>query len=192
LNRADLAGASAHRLHAGIAEAGKLDALRGRHQQALARYREALRLARASQAPQVFGRHYLHCVLESLEHLSQHASVAEMAMAAAAATAEAGDTPFHRRDRAMLLERAAVAQLKAGDRALAAQTLATVLELTGAAAQPLAATLLGWLERGLAVDAVRLAEAQRRHRYWVVRADTVDRSRAIDAPLLGRELFHGR
>lgn len=192
MNRADLAGAAVHRLHAGTAEAGKLDALRGRHQQALARYREALRLARAAQAPQVFGRHYLHCVLESLEHLGAHASVAEMATAAAAATAEAGDTPFHRRDRAMLLERAAVAQLKAGNRALAAQTLTTVLELAGADAQPLAATLQAWLQRGLAIDAVRLAEAQRRHRYWVVRADAVDRSRAIDAPLPGRELFHGR
>ena len=67
-----------HRLHLGIAEAGKLLAIKGRHREALHRYREALRLAHSARAPQLFGRHYLQCVLESLEHLSDHPNVREI------------------------------------------------------------------------------------------------------------------
>lgn len=185
-------GSKQHMLHVGIAESGKLAALKGRHREALLRYREALRLAGAAGAPHVFGRHYLHCILESLEHLGEYDSVIEMANAAAAATAQVGDTPFHRRDRAMLLERVAVAEVKAGAAASARDTLARVLELAGPGGQPLSAALLDWLRRGLAVNAGRLADLQRRHRYWVVRADAVDATRAIDAPHLSKEPFHGR
>lgn len=53
-----------HQLHAGVAEGGKLLALKGQHREALVCYREALRMARSVNAPQVFARHYLHCVLD--------------------------------------------------------------------------------------------------------------------------------
>ncbi|TFI59037.1 peptidylprolyl isomerase [Sphingomonas parva] len=180
-----------HRLHMGIAEAGKLLAVNGRHKEALNRYREALRLAHSAQAPQLFGRHYLQCVLESLEHLSDHVNVQDLAGRAADAAAEAGDTPFHRRDRASLLERVGVAQLKAGLRAEAEATLQQVIELAGPEGQPLSALLLDWMKRGFEISPGRLAEAQRRHAYWAVRPDTVDATRAIDVPVSSREIFHG-
>ena len=180
-----------HRLHLGVAEAGKLLAMKGRHKEALNRYREALRLAHSARAPQLFGRHYLQCVLESLEHLADHEGVRELAGRAAAAAETAGDTPFHRRDRAALLERVGVAQLKAGEKDAAEATFGEVIVLVGAKAQPLSALLLDWMKRGFEISPGRLAEAQRSHAYWTVRPDTVDPARAIDMPATSREIFHG-
>ena len=185
------APADRHRLHLGVAEAGKLLPIKGRHKEALHRYREALRLAHSAKAPELFGRHYLQCVLESLEHLADHASVRDLAGRAADAAAEAGDTPFHRRDRAALLERVGIAQLKAGERADAQATFSQVVALAGEEGQPLSALLLDWMKRGFEISPGRLAEAQRSHAYWAVRADTVDPSRAIDMPATTREIFHG-
>ena len=53
--------------HLQIAETGKLAALRGDHRTALGHYREAIRIAVGSGAPEVFFRHYLEATLESLE-----------------------------------------------------------------------------------------------------------------------------
>jgi tetratricopeptide (TPR) repeat protein len=168
-----------HALHLGIAEAGKVHALARRHTEALERYREAMRMAEAARAPQVFARHYLYCMLDSLEHLGQLDSVAEIAGRAAEATREAGDSPFHRRDRAGLLERLGVIRLKQGDFVAAKAALTESVALADGG-QPLATQLLQWLSRGYAVDANRLGEAQRRHGYWVVRPGAVDPARAIE------------
>jgi hypothetical protein len=182
-----------HRLHAGVAEAGKLLALKGRHDQALAKYREALRLAHGVRAPQIFARHYLHCVLESLERTGANDQAAVLAHeAASSAAAELGDgTPsdFQRRDRACLLERCGVNRLKAGDTAGARESLEAALALDEAL--PLSRDLLAWTARGLGVPAARLAEAQRAHGYWTVRADTVDSARACVSPALMKEPMHG-
>lgn len=185
---------AAHRIHMGLAEAGKLLALKGRHRDALAKYRDALRLAHGARAPQIFARHYLHCVLESLEHLGDHARVAELAGAAAAEAACPDPTPFQRRDRAQLLERRGINLALAGDTAAAQAVLAAALAQDNGLA--LARAVLEWLARGLAIDAHRLAPAQRRHGYWVVRADAVNRQLAHEAagPLAGpiREMADGR
>lgn len=183
-----------HRVHMGVAEAGKLLALKGRHHDALNRYREALRLAHGARAPQLFARHYLHCVLESLEHLGDHASAAKLAAAAADNAANPDPTPFQKRDRAHLLERQGVNLAKAGDVAGARAALTAALDLD--CALPLARAMLDWTARGLAVNPARLAEAQRKHGYWVVRPDTVDAARVMTSPLapasgMTTETFHG-
>lgn len=182
-----------HRLHAGVAEAGKLLALRGRHDEALSKYREALRLAHGVRAPQVFARHYLHCVLESLERSGAYDQAAVLAgEAAGSAAAELGDgTPsdFQRRDRAFLLERQGVNRLRAEDIPGARESLQAALALDEAL--PLSRDLLAWTARGLGVTAGRLAEAQRAHGYWTVRADTVDRTRACESPDHSKEPIHG-
>lgn len=170
-----------HRLHLGVAEAGKLLALKGRHHDALAKYREALQLAHGARAPQLFARHYLHCVLESLEHLGEHAHAAALAGAAADSAANPDPTPFQKRDRAHLLERQGVNLAKAGDVPAARMALTAALELDSGL--PLARALLDWTARGLAITAGRLAEAQRKHGYWVVRPDTVEAARAMASPL---------
>jgi tetratricopeptide (TPR) repeat protein len=175
-----MTGETVHRLHAGVAEGGKLLALKGRHAEALARYREALRLAQSLRAPQIFALHYLHCVIESLEHMGSHAQAAALAGEAAAAAEQGRDSPFLRRDRAHLLERRGVNELKGGDVAAARRTLAAALELDPGLT--LSARLLQWTARGLSVSPARLAEAQRAHGYFTVRADSVDAARALEPP----------
>jgi len=187
-----------HALHIDVAERGKMLALKGRHADALERYREALRMARAVQAPQLFARHYLHCVLESLEHMGSHDQAAALAGEAARAGAtEAGateadaqtPTPFQRRDRAYLLERQGMNQLKAGDVSAARVTLVAALTLDEAL--PLTRVVLDWTARGLSVNASRLIEAQRKYGYFIVRRDAVDPARARDPQRLTAELLHG-
>ena len=186
-------GPAAHQFHAGIAEAGKLLALKGQHRQALEHYREALRLAHSARAPQVFARHYLHCVLESLERLGDHAQAAQLAGAAADAAANPDPTPFQLRDRAHLLERQGVNLLRMGDVPAARIALAAALALDPGLR--LTRDLLSWTARGLSVSPARLAEAQARTGYWVVRPGTVDAARAIREPLsrpAELETAHGR
>lgn len=180
-----------HRIHMGVAEAGKLLALKGRHKDALVKYREALQLAHGAGAPQIIARHYLHCVLESLEHLGDYARVAELAGAAADEAANPTPTPFQRRDRAHLLERRGINLALAGNTVAARAALAEALALDDGLM--LSRMVLDWLARGLSVDAQRLAQAQRRHGYWMVRADTVNAALAAQSSLAGhkREMADG-
>lgn len=170
-----------HRLHIGIAEQGKLLALRGRHAEALAHYREALRMAHARGAPQVIGRHYLHCVLESLEHMGAFDAMIALCDEALACVPEAAQGEFQRRDRAHLLERRAVAELKAGQ-AGARAGFERAIAAAGSGVLPLSEQLLAWLVRGYALAAARITDAQRRHGYFVVREGQVDAQRAIPLP----------
>ncbi len=166
---------SVHSLHSGPAEAGKLLALQGRHAQALERYREALRIAQAVRAPPCFARHSLHGVLESLEHMGAHAQAAALAESAASAAANPEPSDFQRRDRAHLLERQGVNQLKGGDVPAARATLESALKLDNEL--PCARMLLDWTARGLSVSPSRLAEAQRKYGYFTVRKDAIDPAR---------------
>lgn len=170
------ASQNVHAMHAGVAEAGKLLAVQGRHAQALERYREALRMAQAARAPQIFALHYLHCILESLEHMGAYAQAVALAAEAAQAAAALKPSEFQRRDRAHLLERQGVNQLKAGNLSAARTTLKSALAIDDAL--PCARALLDWTARGLSVSPARLAEVQRKHGYFSVRADAIDPARA--------------
>ncbi len=176
-------GPDPHRLHAGIAEQGKLEALAGRHDSALAHYREALRRAAALRAPGVVARHYLLCVFESLEHKQDFAAMAALIEQALVAPLPDPASQFERNDRALLYERLAIARLRLGETAAARSALDDALALAGPQRLPLATWLAAVLQRGLTVTPVRLAEAQRQHGYFSVRPGTADRSRAISLPI---------
>jgi hypothetical protein len=182
-----------HRLHADVAEAGKRLALKGRHPEALTKYREALRLAHGVRAPQIFARHYLHCVLESLEKMGAHDQAATLAgEAASSAAQETGDIElslFQERDRACLLERQGVNLLKAGDVPAARASLVAALALDEHL--PLSRRLLAWTERGLSVGAAQLAQAQRTDGYWAVRPETVNSARSDQPAVLTKEPMDG-
>lgn len=175
---------SIHQLHAGIAESGKLLALQGRHQAALERYREALRMAQSAGAPQIFARHYLHCVLESLEHLGAHEQAAALAAEAAKTAWTEHPSAFQRRDRAQLLERQGMNLLKGGQREPAVGVLEQALEADPAL--ELTRAVLGWLHRGYTLNSQRLTQAQKQHHYFTVRPDSVDARRAAAAQAIRR------
>ena len=170
-------------MHLGIAEQGKLYALEGRYDHALVYYREAIRLTVQAGEPEIVFRHYLECVLECLELAGSYPEVLDYCEKAISlftgqgvAGAEAELAHVYQRQGAVLL--------KSGDREGAIRSLRKAVE-SGTAHEfsvALAKTLLGWLDRGLQVDARRVLAEQQRTRYFNVRPDTVDKARAIKLP----------
>ncbi|WP_108260015.1 peptidylprolyl isomerase [Mangrovicoccus ximenensis] len=175
--------APGHEMHVGIAEAGKLAALKGDHAGALRHYRAAIRLCVGAKAPEVFFRHYTQCVMESLEQTGQFAEVIEYcAMADAHYRAAGACNPLQRRDHGSILERLGLVRLKAGETEAAREALEEAVTLAGPKALPLAETVLGWLRRGMRVEPRRLAELQKKSGYFTVREDRVDPARARPLP----------
>ena len=176
-----------HALHLGVAEAGKLKAIAGDHVEALRHYREALRLAAATGAPEVFFRHYTQCVLESLEQTGSHAEVIDFCRNALAHY-DALESPLalHRRDHAATLERYAINLVKAGHAAEARAPLEKAVALTKPGDLPIARTVLDWMTRGMQITPRRVLELQEKHGYFCVSADCVEPSRAIPLPEAAR------
>jgi tetratricopeptide (TPR) repeat protein len=177
-------GWDAVRAHFGIAEQGKLYALEGRHALALAYYREAIRLTVRAGEPEIVFRHYLECVLESLEKTGAYQELLEYCAKALTLLDAAPATAQTALERAHVLQRQACVLLKTGQRDAAAMALRQALDLTAAHGMRLllASTLLGWLDRGLQLDARRVAAEQERTHYFNVRRDTVDAARAVRLP----------
>ncbi|MFN8466280.1 MAG: hypothetical protein U0X20_12055 [Caldilineaceae bacterium] len=173
------------RLHMGIAEQGKVYALAGKHALALQYYRQAIHMAVQAGDPEIFFRHYLECVMESLEQMGAHAEVLAYCEKAIAFYGEHPPANFlEQRDRAHVYERQGSVLLKRGDKEGAAAAFEQALRAAEGSSQalPLAQTLLRWTRSGLHVDANRVLAEQRRTHYFSVRSDTVDASRAIKLP----------
>jgi hypothetical protein len=167
----------------GIAEQGKLHALKGRHLEALRHYRGALRLASSCAASELFFHHCTQCIMESLELSGSHEAVADYCARAEDHFAAAGsEDELVRRQRGANFERLAVSRLQAGNPGEARELLAIAIDVVGKGALPLSEALLDWLRRGLSVSEARLRAAQRQHRYFVVRPDLVDPAIAVALP----------
>jgi tetratricopeptide (TPR) repeat protein len=175
-----------HSMHFSIAEAGKLFALKGNHKEALAKYREALKLAVSSRAPEVFFRHYTQCVLESLELTGAYNDIIEYCINADAhyATLNLNST-IHRRDHGSILERLGLVYLKAGDIESGRYALERAQAIAGEGVLPISEEVLKWLERGFSVDTGRILGSQRKHHYFVVRKDQVNNKNAKPISTMG-------
>ena len=158
--------------HFAIALEGERAALRGDHLDALAHYQEAMRMAVAGGAPDVFSRHYLEATMESLELLGALESVAQYCERAIHHYDE--HPPTHQValfDLASLHQRKAVVLLKQGRAEPAGEELRTAVTIAerAHARLPLSERLLEWQRRGLTVTPERLLVEQRRLRYFCVR-----------------------
>lgn len=174
---------SPHAIHLGIAEQGKLHALRGDHKEALRHFREAMRLAVANEAPEVCFRHYMQCSIESLERMGAHDEVLQYC--ARVREHYRAHPPPHdlaRKDLATTLEREGVVLTRMGrrDQALAALREA---KRVAPASLPLVEVLLRWLATGMQVSPARLDAELDRRGYWSVTPTTVDAQRAIVLPM---------
>jgi tetratricopeptide (TPR) repeat protein len=178
-----MAEAAPFMLHLSVAEQGKLHLLDGRHVEALRHFREAIRIAVSARAPEIFFRHYTQCVLECLELSGDYEEIISFCRDADAhyQTIDKSE-PLLAKDHGALLERMAVALLLSERREEAVEALGRALAVAGEGALPLAETLAGWLSRGFAVTLPLLRDAQRRHKYFVVRRDSVDRRIARPLP----------
>lgn len=182
------------RLHLGIAEQGKVHALAGDTAEALRHFREATRLAVNGGAEEVFFRHYTQCVLETLERMGAYDEVLAFCERAEAHYEE--NPPPHelaQLDRATIRQRKGVVLLKAGRKAEAREALRLAVAEAGRGRLPLAESVGRWLSTGLHVDMRRVESEQKRHDYFVVREDLVDRERAIPLPPgVGQPAMFGR
>jgi tetratricopeptide (TPR) repeat protein len=181
----DGASTAGARLHMGIAEQGKVYALAGKHPLALQYYRHAIHMSVQAGDPEIFFRHYLECVMESLEQMGAYAEVLAYCEKAVAFYGEHPPANLlEQRDLAHVYERQGAVLLKRGDKDGAATALKSALRAADGSgdALPLAQTLLRWTRSGLHVDANRVLAEQRRTHYFSVRGDTVDAGRAIRLP----------
>ncbi len=172
-------------LHMGIAEQGKLHAVDGDHKLALQYYRRAMHMAVSAEDSEFFFRHYLECVMESLEHLGSFEDVLIYCEKALELYAKKPpEDPVSVRDLAHVHQRKAVALIKSGDVEAAAEPLREAVRLVREADQtiPLAEALLRWVDAGYRIDPARVLAEQKRHGYFSVRRDTVDASRAVKLP----------
>jgi len=171
---------ASHTVHLSIAETGKLFALKNNHTKALQHYREAFQLAVSSKAPEVFFRHYTQCVLESLELTGSYDEIIEYCVNADAHyTSLQLNSSLHKRDHGSILERWGLVLLKKGETEQAKKTLINAKAVAGEKTLPITEEVLAWLIRGYSVDTNRILASQRKHNYFVVRAEQVDDKRAI-------------
>jgi len=161
-----------HHLHLELASEGQVAALTGRHDRALEKYREAIRLAVSINAPEVFFRFYTQCVLESLEHIGSYGEIIQFCLDA---DSYYGDLetpmPIHSHDHGAILERLGMAYLKGGYTAQAHDALNRAAAVAAPTKLPLTTEVLGWLNRRYEVSVQRLTELQHRHCYFVVRQE---------------------
>lgn len=170
---------ASHSIHLSIAETGKLFALKGNHDKALLHYREAIQLAVSSKAPEVFFRHYTQCVLESLELTESYNEIIEYCIKADAHYSSLQLTSsLHKRDHGSILERWGLVLLKKSEIEAAKVTLERAKAIAGENTLPITEDILAWLIRGYSLDINRITTCQRKHNYFVVRAEQVEKNRA--------------
>jgi tetratricopeptide (TPR) repeat protein len=180
-----------HELHLAVAEFGKILALKHQHAQALQHYREAIRMAVSAKAPEVFFRHYSQCVLESLELMGAYGEVIEFCQKADRHySALTVSLDLHKKDLGSVLERWGINLVKMGEISAAKEKLQRIFADCGPIKFPLAEELIQWLTKGLHVDSSRLLALQKKHQYFVVRADQVNaaKARSLDSLNVNRSL----
>lgn len=156
-----------HNQHLAIAEAGKILALKGKHNDALQHYKEAISLVVSLKAPEIFFRHYTQCVLESLELSGAFKQVIDYCERADAHYAELESSNFlTRRDQHEMWERWGINLLKSGDTETAIEQLKRSIAGSGQEKRPISLQLLTWLERYPSLDIHRIETLQRRHDYF--------------------------
>jgi len=173
------------KLHMGLAEQGKIYALSGNHNMALTYYRQAIYMTVKEKDPEVFFRHYLECVMESLEHTGSYEEVlAYCDKAVEFYEDNPPPNPLAQIDLAHIYLRKGVALMKIGEKEEAMDALQQGMDVAKKVDQPLplGQTLLRWLKTGMNVDVRRLLEEQKRHEYFSVRTDTVNRKMAVKLP----------
>ncbi|NJM51403.1 MAG: peptidylprolyl isomerase [Sphingomonadales bacterium] len=174
---------NAHIMHLSIAEYGKLCLIKGDVGEALRHFREAIQLSVSAKAPEVFFRHYTHCVLEALEKAGNFDEVEDYCRRADAHYQQLDlDSALLRKDHGATVERLALMLLlKSDDRAARAE-FSRAVEIAGKGKLPLSEALLGWLQRGLAITRERLRQMQSKHDYFLIEKSSVNEAIATPLP----------
>lgn len=164
-----------HLLHLGLAEQGKLHALKHEHEEALKHYREAIKIAVSLKAPEVFFRHYTQCVIESLERKGAFDEAIQFYRAADQHyQRQQLNADLYHKDHADILEKLGCTLLKKGETAEAKDAFTKALQMAGDKQARLSKELLSWIARGYSITTTRLEQLQQKHQYFVVRQGQVN------------------
>lgn len=175
--------------HLGLAEQGKIHAVAGEHTLALVYYRHAMRIAVESEAPEAFFRHYLECTVESLELLGFYEEVIDYCVRAenhykSVTAVDSQQAEFIARDQIAIAQRRGLVLVKLNRLEEACEWLDSSQKQASAHGieLPLASVVLGWLKRGLYIDAQRLLAEQKSVCYFAVTENSINRSIAFKLP----------
>ncbi len=159
--------------HFRVAETGKKYALKGDMERALACYRLAMRLTINKKGPELYFRHYLECLVEGLELNGDYDEVLELCDHIEQLHDQLDDAgQLQQLDRATNHQRRGIVYLKSGQTERAEDALQQAVTMAGNKL-PLAAALLRWLKSRLVISQERIAQEQRKHRYFSVRKETL-------------------
>lgn len=169
--------------HMGIAMRGKMYALEGDHTRAMQYYRIAIRMAVKARDPEIFFRHYLDCVMESLELTGAHDEVlAYCDKAIEHYAANPPPNPLAKMDLANIHLRRGSILLKKKEKTEARSAMKAAADTAKSAGSRLglAETILRWIDGGYAIEPARFVAEQKRAGYFNVQPDNVDPRRAIE------------
>ncbi len=170
-------------VHFGIAERGKMYSLEGNHKEALRHYREAIQMTVRQEDSDIFFQHYTQCVMESLELSGANEEVISYCEKARAFLEEKeSESLILKRNIASLLEKQAIQHLLRDERDDAVELLKEAQGIVGRRSNPLTDDLLNWAQRGYHIKETQIRQAQNRHKYFVVRKETVNPAIAVDLP----------
>ena len=169
-------------MHLGVAERGKMYFLEGNHKEAMRHFQEAINMSRKNASSDVFFQHYTQCVMESMELSGHHEEVISYCEKLSEFLKEKDMThDVIKKNFATARERMAVQYLLQGDKTEATQHFEEAAK-TMHNKMPLSVELLGWLKRGYNISEKQIRDAQSKHKYFIVRKDTVNPALAIDIP----------
>ncbi len=172
------------KIHQAIAEQGKLYALEGNHDLACRYYKHAMQMAVQSEENHSFLKHYLECLLESLELTANYGSVTSYCDQMIGHYLNHTADPEISRSAALLFQRKGVILLKMKQTDEAVKCLQRsqqIMEEEGKN-MPLAQNLLFMVASGLQLDNQRILAEQHRNGYFIVSKELVQADIAIKLP----------
>lgn len=177
--------------HVGLAEQGKIHHLAGRDTLALGYFREALKRAVNDGAAEIFFRYYMHLSLEVLEKQGHAEEVVEYCDRAISHYGEHSELDqYAAKDLVDTWQRKGICLMKIeknGD-ALEAFNQAKKHAKTYGITAPLANAFLPWVSRSYTIRTEQLDRQLKDQKYFSIRPDTIDKSRAIRLEGLERSL----
>jgi len=169
--------------HLRIAEYGKILQLNGDYKNALRHYKEALKMAQNSGASEIFFQHYSQCVMESLELSGSHQEVISYCEKYREFLGEKDqELPLIIKHFASILEKEAIQYLFLNEPEEALELLKAAQEKIGRGKQKIADALLSWLQKGFQISRSQIIALQKKHEYFIVRAENINNAIAMELP----------
>lgn len=169
--------------HLCLAEAGKLAVTKSKYTEGLDYLRAALSLSVRLQAPVIFSRHYVDCIIDTLEQANEYEQALRiLEQAIEERELHKNQTPIHQLDHAHNLLRCSILLFKLGLEDEATQALHEAKDSALDNSIPMLDKLVDWRNRGFSIQAHSILDIQKKTNYFLVRRDQLRLEIAKMAP----------